>query len=536
MECCILRSVVNNSHANILLKDGETLLLGRGPLTQIKDKKCSRNQVEVKLDLNSKQVELRQIGPNPSSIDGKLLFQNHTVTVHNGQTLCILRNEYPYVVEFVNMGHVVSPPKHKRSSEDLEIDQRKTKLLKGCSNNESSIFSAINDPDEDERLKLVDDELVQLRENSVKHRSSLERNSFKTLYSISNHSTPALQSEWQEPNKNLLVFVSKDLTSSNSICGFDLDGTIIRTKSGKVFPKDFDDWKILCPEVKSKLKKLHDNHSKIVFFTNQKSLGQLQGSIVGFKRKIENIVKELNLPIQVFVSMGNGIYRKPALGMWEHLLERANDDIPVNLNDSFYVGDAAGREAKWALGKKKDFSVSDRLFAINAGLKFYTPEEFFLGWKTAGFKLPSFDPRSVSSRSLFDSQNENSLIAPNQELVVLVGFPASGKTFFAQSHLIKHGYVHINRDSLKSWTKCIAECKSALSKGNSAVVDNTNPDIDSRKRFVAVAQEFGIPCRCFWFNITLEHAKHNNRFRQLTLHDVVHAHVNDIVLNSYKCE
>ena len=38
-----------------------------------------------------------------------------------------------------------------------------------------------------------------------------------------------------------------------------------------------------------------------------------------------------------------------------------NDDIEVDVDESIYVGDAAGRPAGWAPGKKKDFSISDRL-------------------------------------------------------------------------------------------------------------------------------------------------------------------------------
>ncbi|MES1902862.1 MAG: hypothetical protein MHPSP_002062, partial [Paramarteilia canceri] len=42
----------------------------------------------------------------------------------------------------------------------------------------------------------------------------------------------------------------------------------------------------------------------------------------------------------------------------------------IDMKNSFYVGDAAGR--------KKDFACSDLLFAQNLAIKFHTPEEYFL--------------------------------------------------------------------------------------------------------------------------------------------------------------
>jgi len=39
------------------------------------------------------------------------------------------------------------------------------------------------------------------------------------------------------------------------------------------------------------------------------------------------------------------------------------------MSSSFYVGDFAGREG--------DKAASDKEFAENLGIKFYTPEEFF---------------------------------------------------------------------------------------------------------------------------------------------------------------
>ena len=82
------------------------------------------------------------------------------------------------------------------------------------------------------------------------------------------------------------------------------------------------------------------------------------------------------------------------------------------------------------------------------------------------------------------------------------------------------GYVHINQDTLKSRAKCLKSSHQALADDKSVVVDNTNPDINSRKEFIDMAKTYGVPIRCFWFVGGERLAKHNNCYRSQA-HDEV---------------
>jgi bifunctional polynucleotide phosphatase/kinase len=115
----------------------------------------------------------------------------------------------------------------------------------------------------------------------------------------------------------------------------------------------------------------------------------------------------------------------------------------------------------------------------------------------------------------------------------MVGFPGSGKSYFVKKHLETNGYRHINRDTLGSWQKCVTVLEKTLAEAKQkCVIDNTNPDVESRKRFVEVAKKFKIPCRCFVMNISYKQCRHNNAFRELT--DPEHVQINDMVFNMYK--
>jgi bifunctional polynucleotide phosphatase/kinase len=81
--------------------------------------------------------------------------------------------------------------------------------------------------------------------------------------------------------------------------------------------------------------------------------------------------------------------------------------------------------------------------------------------------------------------------------------------------LVSKGYVHVNRDTLKTKEKCVKVAKEAVDGGKSVVIDNTNPSSSDRSVYVEMAKEAGIPCRCFVFLTSQDIAHHLNFFREV---------------------
>lgn len=188
-------------------------------------------------------------------------------------------------------------------------------------------------------------------------------------------------------------------------------------------------------------------------------------------------------------------------------------------------------------GAKKDFSCGDRKFAANVGLTFATPEEFFGGSEECKkFSWGEFDPRCINFSSCLPEFDPpiGKVACVGPEVVVFVGFPASGKTTFYETMMKPEGYVHVNRDKLGSWQKCVSVCESELLKGRKVVIDNTNPDVESRSRYICCAKKHSVPIRCFQFMTSFAHSKHNNKFRELTSKDANYVKVSNIAFNSYK--
>ncbi|KAI9906612.1 hypothetical protein PsorP6_004722 [Peronosclerospora sorghi] len=100
------------------------------------------------------------------------------------------------------------------------------------------------------------------------------------------------------------------------------------------------------------------------------------------------------------------------------------------------------------------------------------------------------------------------------ELVILVGPPASGKSFFAKTYL--NSYVLVSQDELRTAANCKKKCLEAIRQKKNVVIDNTNRDVRARKEWVLLAKEKSLPIRCFVMNVDKMLSMHLNTFRMLT--------------------
>jgi len=184
-------------------------------------------------------------------------------------------------------------------------------------------------------------------------------------------------------------------------------------------------------------------------------------------------------------------------------------------SSSFFVGDAAGRQFQ---KRKGDFASTDRKWSLNVGIKFYTPEEFFLQLPAhQDVMLPGFHVSSLPDLPLYTPTSLPLLPTSGSEIILFVGYPCLGKTTFFRRFFEPAGYMHVNQDTLKTRSKCARIVRDILQSELSCAVDNTNRDRATRKVYVDLAREFNVPIRCFIFTGSIELAWHNNLYRAFNL-------------------
>jgi bifunctional polynucleotide phosphatase/kinase len=332
-----------------------------------------------------------------------------------------------------------------------------------------------------------------------------------------------------DDNKKLgyLLNINLPITNNNiKIAGFDLDSTLIITKSKKKFPVNYDDWKPIYPInlMRTRLKYLQQQNYIIVIFTNQAQVGKNKEYEL-FEKKIDNIIKTLKMDfITVCVAYSDNYYRKPMTGMYDFILDIIKTYNKIVLNKdkieisdlSFYCGDAGGRISK----EKRDFEISDRYFAYNINLKYNTPEEFF---RNINMKCTYFDyyddllKKELFKTDINDTKLKliddkiNDLLTKNHSVaIILIGYPASGKTTFSKYIMGKFNNFILYSNDLLMTNKERKNLLNKIIKDNRNIIfDNLHSTIKSRKYDLPNNYEYIY----IYFNYDISICQHLNFYR-----------------------
>ena len=97
------------------------------------------------------------------------------------------------------------------------------------------------------------------------------------------------------------------------------------------------------------------------------------------------------------------------------------------------------------------------------------------------------------------------------QAIIFIGLQASGKSTFYHQKLSQ--YVHINLDTLHTRNKERLLMEECFQSRRSFVVDNTNPTIEDRARYIKVAKEYGYEIRGYFFQSVLGDCIARNRSR-----------------------
>ena len=272
--------------------------------------------------------------------------------------------------------------------------------------------------------------------------------------------------------QNIVYTYKKLRKARDTLAVFDIDWTLIKPKEGRKFPVDKEDWQWLRDSVPTVLKRYFRNGYQIVFLTDQSKAWKVD--------MIKDMISKLDIPVTCLIAMQKEDH-KPNPRFFQSIFEHKIYDI----SKSLFVGDAAGREGDW--------SDKDKVIANKLGIPFYTPEEIFPLPKTKSKKLD--------------------LTSPYKEVVIMIGYPGSGKSTIAKEYLESKGYVRIDGDIFKTPQKMIQEAEKYIAN-QSVIFDATNGTKEKRNYFIEFAKKHNLPVKCIWKTTDINSAMEQNRERQ----------------------
>lgn len=269
------------------------------------------------------------------------------------------------------------------------------------------------------------------------------------------------------------VYNLNNAVHREKMAAFDYDWTLVSPKEGKTFPSNVDDWEWLYPTIPDKIKKYYDDDFMIVIFTNQSKDWKIE--------QIRLVATSLNIPIFIVVATEKSDYKPNPI-----LLNVLIESNKINKDKSFFVGDA--------LGRKSDFSDSDKVFAENIGIPYYCPEEVF-HVKQEILEIPTIP------------------LSDEKQIIIMMGYPGSGKSTIAKNICKNESFVYIEGDLYKTSTKMIKASLQHIAINKSIIFDATNSSSKKRREYIEHGNKYNYKIVCIHVSTPLEVAYKRNKLR-----------------------
>jgi len=270
------------------------------------------------------------------------------------------------------------------------------------------------------------------------------------------------------------IYNVKNAVHRDKMAAFDYDWTLVSPKGGKTFPSDMDDWEWLYPSIPEKLKNYYDDGFMIVIFTNQSKAWKHE--------QIKLVANTLGIPLFIVVATEKCEYKPNPL-----LFTILVGNNKISKEKSFFVGDA--------LGRRSDFSDSDKIFAENIGIPCYCPEQLF-HVKPEIIEIPTIP-----------------LVDDDKQIVIMMGYPGSGKSSIAKHICKNERYVYLEGDLYKTSAKMISASLEYIAKNKSIVFDATNSSSKKRREYIELGKKYDYKMVCIHVSTPLEVAYKRNKLR-----------------------
>jgi bifunctional polynucleotide phosphatase/kinase len=259
------------------------------------------------------------------------------------------------------------------------------------------------------------------------------------------------------------------------IAAFDYDHTLVCPKDGKTMPSNVEDWMWLYPNIPNELKRCNEEGFSVVIFTNQSKPWKVI--------QIQYVMQTLQIPIFIVVASDKCDY-KPNPVLYDVLVGSAK----VDKEQSFFVGDA--------LGGKGDWADSDKVFAQNIGFKCQSPEKMF---------VVKQQPKAVDIPAVN--------LSDSKQVVIMVGYPGSGKSSVAKHICANENFVLIQGDVYKTSAKMIKAALPSVTDGKSIIFDATNSSTKKRSEYIEFAKKHDYVVVCIHVSTPMDEAYKRNKLR-----------------------